>query len=492
MLHAKNIKANMPIKGKRKKQNLCYKKTSEVLPKELETEKIMEKTKIDRRHYLFNNRALAMLIIPLVIEQMLAVLVGMADSIMIASVGEAAVSGVSLVDNIMVLLINAFAALATGGAVVAGQYLGQRKKEAGCRAANQLIWFMTLLALFITVIIYIGKDAILYGVFGKIDEDVMGHANTYLLIVGASIPFIALYNGGAAIFRAMGNSKVSMQVSIVMNIINVGGNAILIYGLHRGTEGVAIPTLISRIVAAVMIIVLLCSKERELHIERTWKYKPEWGMVKNILRIGVPNGLENSMFQLGKIIVLSLVSSFGTYAIAANAVSNAVALFQILPGMAISLAVTTVVARCVGAGDYAQVKYYTKKLLIITYISMVFSNAIIYFALPIIVKGYQLSELTAETVIQILIFHSISCMIIWPISFTLPSVFRAAGDAKVCMIISIISMWVFRIAFSYILGKYMEMGVMGIWVAMVIDWVFRSICFAVRYFGGKWKHQSVV
>lgn len=450
-----------------------------------------EKTKINRSHYLFDNKALAALIIPLIIEQMLAVLVGMADSIMIASVGEAAVSGVSLVDNIMVLLINAFAALATGGAVVAGQYLGQKRKEDACKASTQLVWFITICAFVITILIYLCKDVILHGVFGKIEADVMQHANTYLMIVGASIPFMALYNGGAAIFRAMGNSKVSMQVSIIMNVINVSGNAILIYGFHRGTEGVAIPTLVSRVVAAVIIIILLCSQDRVLHIERTWRYRLNWNLVKKILHIGVPNGMENSMFQLGKIIVLSLVSSFGTYAIAANAVSNAVALFQILPGMAISLAVTTVIARCVGAGDYEQVKYYTKKLIVITYVSTWITNGIIFFALPAIMKAYHLSALTAETAEAILMFHAISCMIIWPISFTLPATFRASGDARMCMIISIISMWVFRIAFSYILGKYMDMGVFGIWVAMVIDWVFRAICFVIRYFSGKWKHQAV-
>lgn len=445
------------------------------------------KTKIDKSTLLFDNRALRALIIPLIIEQFLAVLVGMADSIMIASVGEAAVSGVSLVDNIMVLFINAFAALATGGAVVAGQYLGQKNEKAACEASTQIVWFITIFAVAIMAIIYGGKWFILHVVFGTIDADVMAHANTYLLIVGASIPFIALYNAGAATFRAMGNSKVSMQVSIVMNIINIGGNALLIYGFNRGTEGVAIPTLVSRIVAAVLITVLVADQKRKLHISRGFRYYPNWRMIKRILSIGIPNGLENSMFQLGKILVLSLVSAFGTYAIAANAVSNAIALFQILPGMTLSLAITTVIAQCVGAGDYKQAHYYTKKLIGITYMLMWIMNAIIFLLLPTILRVYNLSDLTAETTKQIIYFHSISCMIIWPISFSLPATLRAAGDAKVTMIISIASMWIFRIAFSYLLGKYMGLGVFGIWVAMVIDWCFRSICMVVRYKSGKWK-----
>lgn len=445
------------------------------------------KKKIDSSRLLFDNKALAALILPLVVEQLLAVLVGMADSIMVASVGEAAVSGVSLVDNIMILFINLFAALATGGAVIAGQYLGQKNEGQSCKAATQMIWFCTLISVVIMVLIYCCKWFILHVVFGQIDAEVMRHADIYLMIVTASIPFIALYNAGAAIFRVMGNSKISMQVAIIMNVINVSGNALLIFGLHRGTEGVAIPTLVSRITAAVMISALLCQQNRVIHIEKTFYYRPDWQMICRILGIGIPNGLENSMFQLGKIIVLSLVSTFGTYAIAANAVCNAVANFQILPGMAINLAITAVIARCVGAGDYEQAEYYTKKLNILVYISLWLVNIVILVLLPVILWAYNLSDLTAETSRTILYFHCVSCCIIWPMSFSLPATLRAAGDAKVTMIIALASMWIFRIAFSYILGGYFGLGVLGVWIAMVIDWCVRAVCMAVRYRSGKWK-----
>lgn len=450
------------------------------------------KQKQDRSHYLFSNRELANLIGPLVIEQLLAVFVGMADSIMVANVGEAAVSGVSLVDNIMILIINIFAALATGGAVVAGQYIGRKDEKSACKAATQLVWFVSLSAVAIMILVYLGKDIILNQVFGHITAEVKGHADIYLLIVTASIPFIALYNGGAAIFRAMGNSQVSMRVSLLMNAINVTGNAILVFGLRIGTAGVAIPTLISRMVAAIVITVLLCNQTRILHIERTLKIRFDGRMIRKILAIGVPNGLENSMFQLGKILVLSLVSTFGTYAIAANAVSNAIALFQILPGMAISLAITTVISQCVGANDYEQVHYYLKKLLAIIYVAMVGTVALIFLALPLILKAYNLSDQTAAAATNIIHFHGISAMIIWPLSFALPAAYRAAGDAKACMYTSIVSMWIFRIGFSYLVGKYMGLGVFGVWVAMVIDWIVRAICFVIRYFNGKWKHGAIV
>ena len=446
------------------------------------------KQKQDRSHYLFSNRELANLIGPLVIEQLLAVFVG----IMVANVGEAAVSGVSLVDNIMILIINIFAALATGGAVVAGQYIGRKDEKSACKAATQLVWFVSLSAVAIMILVYFGKDIILNQVFGHITAEVKGHADIYLLIVTASIPFIAFYNGGAAIFRAMGNSQVSMRVSLLMNAINVTGNAILVFGLRIGTAGVAIPTLISRMAAAIVITVLLCNQTRILHIERTLKIRFDGRMIRKILAIGVPNGLENSMFQLGKILVLSLVSTFGTYAIAANAVSNAIALFQILPGMAISLAITTVISQCVGANDYEQVRYYLKKLLAIIYVAMVGTVALIFLALPLILKAYNLSDQTAAAATNIIHFHGISAMIIWPLSFALPAAYRAAGDAKACMYTSIVSMWIFRIGFSYLVGKYMGLGVFGVWVAMVIDWVVRAICFIIRYFNGKWKHGAIV
>lgn len=451
-----------------------------------------EKKRVDRSGYLFTNKMLVALIIPLVVEQFLAVLVGMADSIMIASVGEAAVSGVSLVDQIMVLFITLFSALATGGAVVAGQYLGMKKEREACKAATQLLWFITIFAVAVMVIIYAGKYLILHVIFGPIEADVRAHANTYLMIVAASIPFMALYNGGAAVFRAQGNSEISMRVSIFMNIINVGGNAILIYGLHRGTEGVAIPTLVSRAFAAIAMVVLLLKPKYQLHIERTWRYRPDGRMVRRILSIGVPNGLENSMFQIGKILVLGLVASFGTYAITANAVSSVIAMIEILPGMAIGLGMTTVIARCIGAGEKEQARYYTKKLMMITYVGIWIFNILTFIALPMILKAYNLSDITAAATTKIMIFHTVSCMTIWPLSFALPNTLRAAGDAQVTMWISIASMWICRIGCSFIFGKYLGWGVFGVWVAMVLDWCVRAILMLLRYGSGRWQNKRTI
>jgi len=444
-----------------------------------------------KESHIFNNRDLMALIFPLMVEQFLAVTVGLADSIMVASVGESAVSAVSLVDSVMILLINIFAALATGGAVVAGQYIGQQRLEKASESGNQLLVFVTFISVIIMVLMYIGKGFILNVVFGNIDVDVANYAETYLLIVFASIPFIALYSSGAALFRTMGNSKITMVVSLIMNAINVIGNAILIYGFHMGVEGVAIPTLVSRAVAAVLIVAFLKNESILIHISKPFKYRYDKKMVSDILHIGIPNGVENSMFQLGKILLLSIVAGFGTASITANAVGNTIASFEILPGAAVGLGLITVVSRCVGAGDYDMARYYTKKLLKYTYISVIFLNIGIILVLPYVLKIYHLSAETAAMAKQVIIFHGVNTCIIWPLSFTLPNTLRASNDVRYTMVVGVGSMWIFRIGFGILLAKFMGFGMFGVWIAMIIDWIVRTIFFTIRYKGHKWETKTI-
>lgn len=441
--------------------------------------------------YLFSDKSLYKLIFPLIIEQFLLVTVGLVDSIMIASIGEAAVSAVSLVDSINILVINVFTALATGGAVVAGQYLGQKKENKACKSAEQLVLFLLLSSITVMIIGYLSKYFILNIVFGEIEQDVMNYSNTYLTIVFLSIPFIAIYNGGAALFRAMGNSKITMKISIMMNLINFIGNYFLIYIFKIGIAGAAIPTVFSRVVAAIVIFILIRNENLQIHLPKRICNKFDKTLIRKMLYIGIPNGLENGMFQLGKIIVLNLIATFGTTAIAANSVANSVGLFQIIPGMAISQATLSVTSQCIGAGDYNQTKYYTKKLVKICTICILITVMITFISMPMILKAYNLSDNTAEIARNIILYHGSLSIIIWTVSFVLPNTLRSANDVKYCMIVATFSMWIFRIGFSYILGKYMNMGVFGVWVAMSIDWIFRAIFFITRYKGNKWKLHEI-
>ena len=377
---------------------------------------------------LYSNKNLLYLFIPLVIEQGLEYLVGFADSLMVAKVGEAAVSGVSLVDFVMALLISIFTALATGGGAITGQYLGSKKDNEANQSALQMMKVTFYLSIVITLIIFVFKNSILHLLFGSISSDVYHHAMTYLNVVVLSIPFLAIYNGGAAIFRTMNNSKLPMQIMLAMNIVNVIGNALCVFILKMGVEGIAIPTLVSRVGAALLI--LYFSKKTTIHLSQLMNIKINRNMIEKILNIGIPFGIENSMFYLGRLIVLSIVSLFGTASIAANSVGGTLVMFQVLPGTAINLGLTSIISRCIGANDYDQAKYYTKKINRWMHISFIISTVIILLLMPLIMSFYNLSSRATSYVWQIIILHGIMMTLIWPYGYMLPIIFRSSGDAK--------------------------------------------------------------
>lgn len=436
---------------------------------------------------LYSNEQLKKLILPLIMEQLLAILVGMLDTVMISGVGEAAVSGVSLVDNINILIIQVFSALATGGAVVAGHSLGQKNRDQAGRSAWQMVLFLLYTSVVTTIVLVGWHNVILHAVFGQVEQAVMESAATYLIITGLSICPLALYNGCAALFRAMGDSKTTMYISLLMNLLNLVGNALLIFGFQMGVAGAAISTTFSRTVAAVFIFYLLFREGRDIHFRHRVTAKLQLGQIKRILYIGVPNGLENSLFQLGKILLLSLVSTFGTSAIAANAVCGTVANFNVLPGMSIGMAILSVTSYCIGAGDYGQARYYTKKLMRLTSACMIAVSLAMILICRKLLFLYHLTPETEDLAVQVIRYHAFMCMFAWVPSFSLPNTLRAAGDVMWTMAIAIVSMWVFRIGTAYFFSNVFHWGLIGIWVAMTIDWMFRGICYEVRFHSGKWE-----
>lgn len=437
---------------------------------------------------LFSKEDLRRLIIPLLLEQTLLITVGMADSMMVSSVGEAAISGVSLVDMFSYLIISVLTALTTGGAVVTSQFLGAKRERDACHSARQLIYIVTLFALMVAVLVIVFHRPILRLLFGKIEDDVMQCAITYLLISACSFPFLAAYSSSAALFRSMGNSQITFKVSLLMNAINVAGNAICIFGLKMGVEGVAIPTLVSRAVAAVVLYILIRNPNNIIHIERG-RFHFEWILIKKILFIGIPSGVENGLFQLGRVMVVSIIAGFGTTQIAANGVANSIDSMGCIVGQAMGLAMITVIGRCVGAGDEKQIRYYTKRLMAEAYIFTAVINAIILLMLHQILSIYSLSSETTSLAYLLIMIHNGVAILLWPASFVLPNMLRACNDVRFTMGISIFSMVLFRIGFSYLLGIYCNMGVTGVWIAMIIDWVFRVTCFIIRYLKAGWKKQ---
>ena len=438
---------------------------------------------------LFTGKQLRALILPLIVEQFLGIFVGMADTMMVASAGEAAVSGVSLVDSLNVLLIVLFVALTTGGSVIISQHLGAKSYSDALKSAQQLLLSTTSLSLLMTAIALLGNYWLLHFIFGNIAPDVMGHARIYFFILAFSYPFLAIYNSCAAIFRAMGNSKISMTASLVMNLLNVCGNALLVFCFHMGASGVAISSLISRMFAAAFLLLMLRRPDQLITL-KTYSLQFDTGIIRKLLYIGVPSSIETSIFQIGKMLVLSVVAGFGTSATTANAVSNSLSQFALIPAAAIGTAMITISGQCIGAGAYDLAVSYTKKLLLLSHGILAATNLIMFFACPYLLPLYSLTPETLQTATLLIRVHSIGAIFLYPESFMLTNTLRAAADVKYPMVVSILYMWIWRVGFSYIMGIYFHMGVLGVWVAMLSDWLCRSICFGLRVRSGVWKSKN--
>lgn len=441
---------------------------------------------------MFTNRALKNLIIPLVVEQILVMLVGMVDTMMVSHAGEAAISGVALVDMIDYLIITIFSAIAAGGAVIVSQYLGSHQREQANTSAGQLITISFFLSTVIMVICLVFHTGILKLLFGKIEADVMKACVTYFVITAFSFPFLGIYNASAALFRSMQKTSVTMYISALMNVINIAGNAIGIFVLEAGVAGVAVPTLISRAIAAVLMTALLFRKQYEVHLTFRGIFFLKKEVIKNILHIAIPNGLENGFFALGRVLVTGIVALFGTAQIAANGVANSIDQIAVIVVNAINLAMITVVGQCIGAGEIEQSKQYTKKLMRISYIATAVLGIGICISLPLILQFYELSTEAYRYSCILIVVHNMLAILLHPTSFNLANSLRAAGDVRFTMVVGISSMLLFRLGSGILFGVVLHLGVIGVWMAMGMDWLVRSIAFTLRYRSGKWETMKVI
>ena len=435
---------------------------------------------------LYTNRALVRLICPLIIEQGLAILVGMADTVMVSSAGEAAISGVSLVDMINQLIIQIFAALATGGAVVTAQAFGSGDRQKVGSSIGQLVRLAGFVGAAVMVLCFVLRSYILKLFFGNIDSDVMEAALLYFTITLISYPFLALYNAGAAVFRSVGNSQVGMKVSVLVNVINFAGNAICIYAFKMGTAGVAVPTLVSRVAGAIVILLLAIRSKGPEHLSRSNLFARDFSMAHNILKIGIPSAFEGSLFQLGRLLVVSMIALCGTVNISANAIANNIDAIGCIIGNSMGLAMITVIGQCVGRSSEKETKYYLKKLLIWDYIMQGSVNLLIVACLHPILRLYSVSEATRSLAYILILIHCLFSLVLWPAAFVLPYGLRAANDVKFCMIVAVISMAVLRVSIGYYFCVVKNMGAIGIWISMVLDWICRTICFVSRAIRGRW------
>ena len=441
----------------------------------------------------WNNRALFDLLWPLMVEQVLLVAMGAADTFMVSSVGEFAVSGVNIVDNINHLLIIAFTALSTGGAIVVSQYIGRRDHGNSRLAAKQLVYIAVLVSLVMMSIALLFRRQIISLLYGNIEDDVMGAASTYFLFTSLSYPFLALYTSCAALFRATGNSKVPMRISLFVNVLSVGGNVLLIYGLGLGVLGAAVSTFASRIVgAAIASTMLYRNGKSHVSISGLFNIRIVGSMIKNICNIGIPGAVESSMFMVGRILTQRIFVFFDTPAMAANAITSVINSFSFMPGIAFGIALSVVVGQCIGAGDYAAAKRLTAKIMKLAHIFLFVISAATFVLMEPLVGIFNLSPEAHELAKSFLRIHCVSMALGWSMSFILPNALRAAGDVRYVMVVAVASMWTVRVSAAYFFVFVLGLGPQGVLIAMGADFAVRGASYFLRWAGGKWQTKRVI
>lgn len=447
---------------------------------------------MDTQKHLFDNKKMAVLLIPLAIDQLLNSFMGTVDTLVVSSLGSAAISAVTLVDSINILIVQAFFALASGGTVVCSHYLGCKKQDHAKEAARQLIFITFCLSALIGIICFLFNGQILGLIFGEVEENVMTNAKQYFFFSAISYPFIALYDDGSCILRAQENSSLPMKISICSNIVNIVLNIWFVWGLHLGVAGSACATLLARMFAMFVVMYKLRKPDLEIPVYDYFTIRPQWKEIRRILNIGIPSGIENSMFQFGKLAIQSTVSTLGTAAIAANAVTNILENLNGVAAQGVGIGLMTIVGQCIGAGRKDEAIYYIKKLSKMAEAAIIIS-CLVVFALcrPITILGGMEAE-SARMCFEMTLFITITKPISWVLSFIPAYGMRAAGDVKFSMITSCASMWLCRVSFTIFLCRVYGFGPIAVWIGMFADWTVRGIVFTIRFHSRRWLNHHII
>ena len=450
------------------------------------------KPALPARRQSFSNAALKAMIIPLVIEQLLQMVVGLADTMMVSYAGEAVVAGVGLDTMIYTIFIYLFTAVSAGGAVVVSQYIGSRNRENADLGASQIFHLAGVLSLVCMALMLLFGSALLQAMYPATEAETMEACKTYMWIVSLSFPANALYNAGAAVYRSMGQTRVTMWVSLTANLVNVAGNAVGIFVLKAGTAGVAWPTTISWYIAAIIMTGLCLKKKEGVSIHPKDVLRLNGGMAKKILGVAIPNSVENTLFQAAKVVLGMLVATFGTSQIAANTTGQTFWSLAACMGVSMGTVFITVIGQCIGAGDTEAAEWYIRKLTRLSLVLAIAWNIIVMALTPVLLPLYDLTAETKRLILIIVAIHNLFSALVQPFSGPLSSGLRAAGDVKFTMWASIFATVVCRTFLSFLLAQWLDMGVIGIALAMVLDWCIKAALDIWRFRSGKWKDKKVI
>lgn len=453
--------------------------------------KLYDKKQIAWETVLFDNRTLFWLLLPIIIEQFLNSLMGMADTMMVSTVGSEAISAVSLVDSINNLVIQIFSAMASGATIICSQYIGSGNKKESNRAAGQVVFMVVAISLSITACCMLGGERLLRLIFGTVEDSVMENAFIYFMITAFSYPFLALFSAGAAFYRASGNARFPAKVSVISNVINVAGNALFIYAFHWGVAGAAFATLLARVFCTVVVFYCLRKPKQTIVVRDYLKIRPDMALILAVMAIGVPAGIENGMFQFGKLAVQSTVSTMGTIAMSAQAMTNILENVNGIFGNSVGIGLMTVVGQCIGADRKEEAKYYMVKLMGIAGIGTLVSCLLVLAITKPVTWLAGMEPAAAEMCFELVAAMTVIKPFIWVGAFGLPYGLRAAGDVKFSMITSVCIMWGCRVALGIVLVRVFQFGLMGVWIGMFADWIVRAVVFTTRFVNGKWLHYKI-
>ena len=441
---------------------------------------------------MFTGKDLKNLILPLFAEQFLLMFVGIADTFVVSFSSEADVSGVSLVTSFNTVLIFLFTALSSGGAVIISQYIGGKNDRAASRSSGQLLMISAVISAVMAALILLFRTLLLRLLFGRIELDVMAACQSYLWITTLSLPFLAIYDAGAALCRSIGRTNVTMDISLAANIVNVIGNCVGVFVLKLGAAGVAWPSLISRLLSAAAVTVCCFRTQGPVRYALRDVFAWDGGLLKKIMGIALPNGVENGVHQLVKVALSSMVALFGTYQIAANGAAQSIWALASIMGLAMAPVYTTVIGQCMGARDVDAANLYFKKLNKITLALSILWNALVFAVTPLIVRYSAISPEAKELVIWLVLINSIFNGLAYPFASSLGNGLCAAGDVKFTMVVSITLTIAARLLFSALFGLWLGWGVIGVAIGMSIDLVFRGAIFIWRLKSQKWTQFRLI
>ncbi len=474
-----------------------------------------------RRYTLFTGKQLFWLIVPIVIEQIFSTSLGFFDSILVSNIHAAeavrsnASNAVGNVDYINNLIIQLFSAFATGGSIVTSQALGAGDNDLANKLAKQLLMLVICVALGVAGLCLLLNRPIIRLFYGHVDPTTFGYQQTYFYVTALSFPFIGLFNACAALLRAQRKSLVTMTSAAISCGVNVALDALFMYVLNLGVLGAGLATLFCRAVPALFMLTLL-GREGNLVRVRLWgPFRFDGAMLRRILRIAIPSGVESALFQLGKLMTNTFVNA-GVYATGAksltalneagetisvniqangNAIANQINNFASVVGGGVGTSCLTVIGQSVGSGDLGQVKHYMRRMFLISYLANGLCVGLILSLVPVISQLYGYTA-EAKAIGQSCLYLCLMFQFFtYPLSFTTPGILKATSDVKYVMYCAVFSMFVMRVGLAFLLTTdripgLPQLGAMGYWIGMCSDWVLRSVLFLSRLLSGRWKKAS--